>query len=382
MKTSFKYFIALCLSVATFASCSKSDDPTPVPVVKDPTITINKPTANQIFTVGTTINFEAMLKDDVKLKSYTVKIAKSTSDASATPFTYSKAGDISGTSYTSTLDIPIPASAATGTYNVEVTCTNDGDKKVTKTVSITINPVAITDQSDPAITIKTPTDKQIFTVGDKINFEATLTDDLKLKSYAVKIEKSTSDAGATPFTFSKAEDITTGDLLTYTSTIEIAIPTSATTGDYKVEVTCTDDAGKITTKSISITIDPVVVVDQSIPTIDIKSPTPNQAFTNGTAITFETAFADDVNLKSYTVTISKVATVGMVLKNVPVSTPFTYSKEGDISGTSYTLTLTDINIPLNTTTTITTPGDYTVTVTCKDAAGKDAISKSVVIKIS
>lgn len=126
-----------------------------------------------------------------------------------------------------------------------------------------------------------------------------------------------------------------------------------------------------------------VVTDQSVPTIIITKPTANQTFTAGSTIDFSAKFEDDLKLASYTVTISKLTTSSMVLKNVPTSTPFAYSKAENITGDvkTYTLPL-DITIPANTTTVITTPGDYTVTVTCKDAAGKDAISKSVVIKIS
>jgi len=129
----------------------------------------------------------------------------------------------------------------------------------------------------------------------------------------------------------------------------------------------------------------VVVPDKEPPRISVTLPTPSQTFLPGGTITFQATFSDNVKLKSYGITVSKRVTSGLILKIVPISEDFSFSrlsinfpsgvKQQDIN-------LNDIVIPLNTATKITTPGDYNFTVTCVDDAGNNAIPETRVIKIN
>ena len=114
---------------------------------------------------------------------------------------------------------------------------------------------------------------------------------------------------------------------------------------------------------------PVVIPDTTKPSITITNPTPGQAFVAGASIPFQASFTDNEALKSYDVTITKKVVGGFVLKVVPTSVPFTYTKSSTgLSGKSQNVTLSDILIPANTATTIVATGVYSVKVNCTDSS--------------
>ncbi len=115
---------------------------------------------------------------------------------------------------------------------------------------------------------------------------------------------------------------------------------------------------------------PVVVPDTTKPTISFTKPTAGQQFVAGNNIPFQVTFSDNEKLKSYDVAISQKVLGGMILKIVPTSVPFSYTKSSTslAGGKSQEVTLTDINLPANTATTITTTGIYNVKVTCMDGS--------------
>ncbi len=127
---------------------------------------------------------------------------------------------------------------------------------------------------------------------------------------------------------------------------------------------------------------PVVIPDTTKPTISISKPSAGQVFTSGIAVVnipFEATFADNVNLKSYSVAISKKIVGGMILKIVPTSVPFAYTKSTTSlnSGVkSQVVTLSDINLPANTANQIVTTGVYNLTVTCND--GSDNLASTTI----
>jgi hypothetical protein len=125
------------------------------------------------------------------------------------------------------------------------------------------------------------------------------------------------------------------------------------------------------------------LADTTPPTITITTPTAGQSFAPGSTILFQASFSDNKLLKSYEIEVSKVVTGGLALKNVPTSVPFSYTKSSTnfSSGDSpQTINLTDIVIPANTATTITTPGNYNFKVSCVDGSNNPA-SQTVVISI-
>lgn len=125
-----------------------------------------------------------------------------------------------------------------------------------------------------------------------------------------------------------------------------------------------------------------VAVDVTNPTISVTSPTAGQSFVAGNTIPFQVTFADNIALKSYEVAITKNLTGGLVLKVVPTSVPFNYTKSTTtLSGKSQVITLTDVIIPANTATTLVTTGTYNVKVTCVDSSN-NSYSTTVQININ
>ena len=118
---------------------------------------------------------------------------------------------------------------------------------------------------------------------------------------------------------------------------------------------------------------PVVVPDTTKPTITITNPVAGTTFSAGSNIPFQATFADNVALQSYSVAVSQKVLGGLALKVVPTSVPFTYTKSTTgLSGKSQPITLSDINIPANTATTIVTTGVYNLKVTCTDSSNNSA----------
>jgi hypothetical protein len=120
-----------------------------------------------------------------------------------------------------------------------------------------------------------------------------------------------------------------------------------------------------------------VISDTTKPTITIIKPTPGQSIDPGSTILFQATFSDNEKLKSYGIEISNVNKGGSILKNVPTSVPFSYTKPSTSFGLGtkqQDITLSDITIPANTTNKIVTPGKYYFKVTCVDGADNIAVT--------
>jgi hypothetical protein len=123
-----------------------------------------------------------------------------------------------------------------------------------------------------------------------------------------------------------------------------------------------------------------IVPDTTKPVITITKPTAGQSFTPGSTIIFEASFSDNVKLKNYEIEVSKIVTGGYILKNVPVSEPFSCIKSSvsfnpDVK--KQDITLSDILIPANNATKIVTPGNYNFKVNCRD--GSDNLASTIII---
>ena len=128
---------------------------------------------------------------------------------------------------------------------------------------------------------------------------------------------------------------------------------------------------------------PVVVPDTTKPTITITKPTVGQAFAPGSTIPFQATFSDNEKLGTYDIAISKVVTGGLILKVVPTSLAYSYTKSSTSFNTGVKqqeIILSDITpIPANTATNIVTPGKYNLKVTCVDGSNN---STSTTIEIN
>jgi hypothetical protein len=156
MKNPAKCLILICLLVLNFTNCKKSSN-TPDPVIPDttkPTITIVKPTAGQIFIVGSSITFQATFADNIKLGSYNIAITKVITSGfilknvptavawsytkSTTNFTSEKQQDID----VSDINIPLligNSPVLTGKYNFTVNCVDASNNSYAETREIIIN---------------------------------------------------------------------------------------------------------------------------------------------------------------------------------------------------------------------------------------------------
>lgn len=126
------------------------------------------------------------------------------------------------------------------------------------------------------------------------------------------------------------------------------------------------------------TVPDPVISDTAKPTISILKPTPGQSFIPGNNVAFQAMFSDNEKLKSYEIAISYVIKGGFILKNVPTSVPFSYTKSSTSFGLGVKqqeITLNDITIPSNNILTIVTPGKYYFKVTCVD--GSNNISETI-----
>jgi len=126
------------------------------------------------------------------------------------------------------------------------------------------------------------------------------------------------------------------------------------------------------------------VPDTTNPTITITQPTAGQGFAVGNTITFRASFADNDKLGSYSITVTKVISSGMVLKDVLTPVAWSYSK----SATSFTtgvkqqnITLNDITIPLSIGTSTVLTGKYDFNVSCVDGSNNSA-STTIEININ
>lgn len=126
------------------------------------------------------------------------------------------------------------------------------------------------------------------------------------------------------------------------------------------------------------------VPDTTNPTITITQPTAGQVFAVGNTIAFQASFADNDKLGSYSITVTKVISSGMVLKNVLTPVAWSYTK----SATNFTtgvkqqnINLTDITIPLLIGTSPVLTGKYNFNVSCVDRSNNSA-STTIEININ
>jgi len=136
------------------SGCSKGGSTVPVvvPDTTNPTISITKPSAGQIFAAGNTIPFQVTFSDNDKLKSYDITISKKAVGLilkvvpTSVAFSYTKSTtSLSGKSQEVIIsDILIPANTATtivatGVYSLKITCLDGSDNPASTTLEITIN---------------------------------------------------------------------------------------------------------------------------------------------------------------------------------------------------------------------------------------------------
>jgi hypothetical protein len=116
--------------------------------------------------------------------------------------------------------------------------------------------------------------------------------------------------------------------------------------------------------------------DTTVPVISLTDPTPAKSFVLGTALHLQMDLSDNVELKSYKVTIAKS------LKGTTTS-DWGFTQTWSIPTGKKTLAVNhnEITIPLTVTGNQTTPGNYDMTIVCTDTSNNET-SKSLVIALT
>lgn len=122
---------------------------------------------------------------------------------------------------------------------------------------------------------------------------------------------------------------------------------------------------------------PAPTPDTTVPTIVLTDPTPGKALVLGTALHLQMDLSDNVELKSYKVTIAKS------LKGL-VTSDWAYSSGTmTISAGKKTFTVNNnaITVPLTVTGNETTTGNYEMVITCLDTSNNET-SKTLTIVLT
>lgn len=119
---------------------------------------------------------------------------------------------------------------------------------------------------------------------------------------------------------------------------------------------------------------PVVVPDTTKPIINLTDPTSNKNFILGSPLHLQMDLSDNVELKSYKVTITKS------LKGIQTS-DWAFSQTWPIAAGKKTFTVnhSEIIVPLTVTGNQTTTGNYDMVITCTDTSGNEATTTIIVI---
>jgi hypothetical protein len=123
-------------------------------------------------------------------------------------------------------------------------------------------PVVTPDTTKPIISATKPTPGQVFTAGNTILFQATFSDNEKLKSYDIAISKKVLGGmvlkvvpTSTPFSYNKSSTSLNGGKSQDVSLSDITIPANTATnivtpGTYNFKVTCVDGSDNTTSTTI------------------------------------------------------------------------------------------------------------------------------------
>jgi hypothetical protein len=115
------------------------------------------------------------------------------------------------------------------------------------------------------------------------------------------------------------------------------------------------------------TVTPVPTPDTTVPTISLVDPTPGKSYILGSPLHLQMDLNDNVELKSYKVTIAK-SSKGLQTSDWGFSQTWTIAA----GKKTFTVNNSDIIVPLTVTGNQTTTGNYDFTVTCWDTSGNQA----------
>lgn len=237
----------LITCLVLLSACRKEFDDSVDADVTNPEIEILKPSENEVFAAGDTIEYSIQFSDAGGPGLYEIDFQQSApvaarmSDIEPVEFKRYTTGNNYGFTHVVDAMYIIPEGAYAGTYTFTVNATDHiGNPADTKTRNIFIENEL--ENVDPEIVFNTPAALSQFTIGDIPTFSASVTDNRKLSEVVVNISQN--DADFEPFTFTFTEDMIPNE-----TSLEILQPVpvleSFPRGTYSLTITATDFSGNV-----------------------------------------------------------------------------------------------------------------------------------------
>lgn len=239
----------LLTGVVLFSACRKefNESDSVEDDFTNPEIEILKPSENEVFVAGDTIEYSIQFSDaggpgiyDIDFRQ-SAPVAARMSDIEPVEFKRYSTGNNYGFTHVVDAVYIIPEGAYSGTYTFTVNATDHvGNPADTKLRNIFIENEL--ENVDPEIVFNAPAALSQFTIGDIPTFSASVTDNRKLSEVDLKITQNGTGFEAFAFTF-------TEDMIPNETSFDILQPVPVLDtfprGTYSLTVTATDYSGNV-----------------------------------------------------------------------------------------------------------------------------------------
>lgn len=285
----FSSLLLICMAIL-FPACEEEA----VPDTKAPDVLITSPADGTEFSQQEEITFEASVTDESELESVTVSITPPEGPAQEI-HTADKESFTNGNRevrINRTFPLSQGGGLAEGNYTLTVHA-NDihGNVKEEKVVIF----IKKTETEGPSITILTPVEGAEFTTDKEIPLKVEVRDNSGLESANLTI---TPPAGDSPLIQSQAF----GDRRTAANfDTRLNDHFSLAAGDYLIAVDAVDIFGNESKKQITIT---TKEPDTRAPTVEVNNPSEGMEFNTDDVISIEARATDNVELGSYTISLT------------------------------------------------------------------------------
>jgi uncharacterized membrane protein len=178
-----KYLIAIIGAMALF-SCSKKDKEIPV-------LSLQTPSDSAVVKAGETVLFSASITDNDALSQFKIDIhnnfdGHNHQKVNITPWEKIIINDLSGTSASPELSIPVPENAAAGWYHMVVTAV-DASGNLSEFSLRNLKIVNPADTINPNLNISTPSEGAQFALNSSMTISGSASDNTGLKSLKITI---------------------------------------------------------------------------------------------------------------------------------------------------------------------------------------------------
>lgn len=238
--------IFLFASVFAIQSCKKEDPDTIRPVIES--VSINGSTGAVSVTAGSSLSFSIVLSDNIELKQVKIDIHDAFdghSHSPNVPFSSSNIYTVSGTQFTATPTVSIPADAASGPYDVVIYCIDASGNEAL----FVEREISITQSGQPVFNISFPdlSTELNYAPGDTIHFSGMVTDDTDLTEIHILLvnEDTETDVYNQEFVLSGVADQLWDFAELVNQSLEVIVPNSGA-GHYHLRIAATDSDNNMT----------------------------------------------------------------------------------------------------------------------------------------